>query len=445
VGFCIGAYIFLKKSVSYLTARAWGINISPISRFNINADRSGVPGAGGPRRVVGHNQVLASLEGRIPMAKGGTVKTALCAGGVGLLAGLLVIFIGIVGVITRSKPEAPEPTYAQLQEAAFMGMTRGDWIFKKMEPNQVLGRIAVVQSQTGDLEATIGKIEDKNLRVDAVRNQAVYDYLHNKVGPTERPTAADIDAAKKIALSIKDQLLRADALRRVGEVQLRADPAGAKITLQEAVTAVNAPVPPTFEPPPPLFNPTTLLWPVGLAIFGILLALCLKPLIEGLAPARGRVVAEEEEEEEDEDEEKAEAVPAEAMPAEAVPEPAMAAEMPVADVPMEPVAAEVPAADMALAAPPGAPPSQLARAGADVAPGAAAAVDPKKTMIGRAGPANPTMLTRSGPANPTMLASKGPAAKTQLAQEGALPTKIADQPDALPLPNLPPTGKTQKK
>lgn len=380
------------------------------------------------------------------MAKGGTVKTALCAGGVGLLAGLLVIFVGIVGVLTRTKPEAPEPTYAQLQEAAFMGMTRGDWIFKKMEPNQVLGRIAVVQAQTGDLEPTIGKIEKEKLRVDAVRNQAVYDYLHNKVGPTERPSPADIATAKGIAMSIQDQLLRADALRRVGEVQLRADPAGAKVTLQEAVTAVGAPLAPAFEPPPPLFNPTTLLWPVGLAIFGILFALCLKPLLEGLTPARGKVVAEEEEEE-DEEEEKAEAAPAEAMPADAVPAEAMPAEMPVAEVPMEPVAAaEVPAAEMGMAPPPGAPPSQLARAGVDAAPGVAAAVDPKKTMIGRAGPANPTMLAKQGPANPTMLAMKGPAAPTQLAQEGALPTKVADQKEGLPLPNLPGgPGKTQKK
>src|SRR5262249_40244984 len=182
------------------------------------------------------------------------IRPALLAAGIGLVVGLLIIYTGIVNVVTHAKPEAPEPTYAQLSEAAFMGMTRGDWIHKKLEPNHILGRIAVVQSQTGDLETTVAKIEKDKLRIDAVRNQAVYDYLHNKVGPTEKPAAADIEAAKKIAMSIQDQLLKADALRRVGEVQLRADPAGAKATLQEAVTAVGAPLAPAFEPPPPLFN-----------------------------------------------------------------------------------------------------------------------------------------------------------------------------------------------
>jgi hypothetical protein len=380
------------------------------------------------------------------MAKSGdTMRTALCAGGVGLLAGLLVIFIGVVNVVTRAKPEAPEPTYAQLQEAAFMGMTRGDWIYKKLEPNQILGRIAVVQALTGDLETTIPKIEKEKLRLDAVRNQAVYGFLHNKVGPTEKPSPDDIAAAKQIAMKIENGLLKADALRQIGEVQIRSDPAGAKATLNEAVVAVGAPMAPAFEPPPPLFNPTTLLWPVGLAIFGILFALCLKPLLAGLMPAgRGKAVAASEDEEEDEDEEKARAVdvmPAEAMPAEAVP---AADAMPVADVPMEPIA-EVPAIpDGGLAAPAPLPGSQLSRAAGE-APGAVAALDPKKTMIGRTGPAQPTMLAKQGPAQPTMLATKGPAVPTQLAQEGALPTKMAGPQDALPLPNLPPTGKTQKK
>ncbi len=118
--------------------------------------------------------------------------------------------------------------------------------------------------------------------------------------------------------------------------------------------------------------------------------------------------------------------------------------MPVAEVPVEPVA-EVPVmADGGLAAPAPAPGSQLSRAAGE-APGAVATLDPKKTMIGRTGPAQPTMLAKSGPAQPTMLATKGPAAPTQLAQEGALPTKVAGSQEALPMPNLPPTGKTQKK
>lgn len=375
------------------------------------------------------------------MSKGGIIRPALFAAGIGLVIGLFMIYAGIVNVVTRAKPEAPEPTYAQLSEAAFMGMTRGDWIHKKLEPNQILGRIAVVQSQTGDLESTVAKIEKDKLRVDAVRNQAVYDYLHNKVGPTEKPAAADIEAAKKIAMSIQDQLLKADALRRVGEVQLRSDPAGAKATLQEAVTAVGAPLAPAFEPPPPLFNPTTLLWPVGLAIFGFLIALMLKPLLAELTPARGKAVAEHEEAEEEEEGETEEA--AEAPPAE-VP---MAEPPPVVDVPMagedvaaEAVAAEALEGEMPLVAPP--PPlgsSALSRAAQEQQAGElAATADPKKTMMGRQ--AVPTQLARQQP-KPTQLARQAPAKPTMIAPAQALPTKMADNPDGMDLP----TGKTVKK
>ncbi len=249
-----------------------------------------------------------------------TVRTALCAGGVGLLAGLLIIFIGVVNVITRAKPEALEPTGLQVSDAGFLGVTRGDYIHKKMEGNQVLGRIAMVQSRTGDLETTVAKIQADKLTPDLVRNQGVYNYLEHRVGPTDKGSPADYEAALKLARSIQNPLFKADALRAVAEYQLRGYPDEGKKTLNEAVTALGAPVAPELEPPPPLFRPITLLWPVGLAIFAILFALCLKPLLAGLMPAgRGKAAAEEEDEEEDEEEAKAaEAVPAEAMPAEAI-------------------------------------------------------------------------------------------------------------------------------
>src|SRR5262249_17527318 len=224
---------------------------------------------------------------------------------------------------------------------------------------------------------------------------------------------------------------------------------GAKVTLQEAVAAVGTPFPPALEPPPPLFNPTTLLWPAGLAIFGFLIALMLKPLLADLAPGR-RVAAEEEEEEDEEEEEVAEAAPAEAAPAAEVPMAQPPTEMPpVVDVPMAEAPPEAAVEEMAVEgdvplAPPPVPagPSALSRTGVGEQVVGAAPADPKKTMMAaKAGGVPPTMLARKSAAVPTMLARPAPAKPTMITPTAAMPTKVADSPEPMALP----TGKTQKK
>jgi hypothetical protein len=389
------------------------------------------------------------------MAKGGgTVRTAVFGGAVGAVAGLLVIFVGIMSMLVGAKAEQKENSAEQRYQLSFLMRARDDWTSKVTDNDHVRGGIAVIQARVDDFDGAKQSIEKvTKLEKDIIADVAVYDYLwHKGFAKLEKPKQEEVDRAHKFASSIQNPLYKADALRRVAEAQILIDPEKAKPILREALAAVDA-SPKVPEPPPPTFNWLVLLWPVGLFVFGFVLVACLKPVIAGLAPPRGKVVAaeeEEEEEEEKEEEEKAkenvaaqaeaeavataEAVPADVMPAEAVP----------ADVvPMEAVAEPV-GSEMALGAPPPAPPSQLARAGAEAAAPAASA-DPKKTMVGRTGPAQPTMLARSGPAQPTMLAKQGPATPTQLAQEGALPTKVADAKEALPLPNLPPGGKTQKK
>jgi hypothetical protein len=379
------------------------------------------------------------------MSKGGILRTGGYAGAIGLLVGALVIFLGIVNVITEAKPKPiHEPSHRERGEAAFMSMARDDWIYKKKDGNHVLGRIADAQAQEGDLrdfEATVARIDAQELNPDVVRNVSVYDYLHHKVVSIEKPTLEAIEPAKKIAESIKDPLLKADALRRVGEVQLRADVGEAKKTLQMAANTITTPMPPPLDPPPPpLFNPTMLLWPAGLAVFGLLVGLCLHGLMGSLPGRATKVVAEEEEEEEEEEAPAA----AEAPLAEAPP---MAEPPPMVDVPVasDEVAAEAAAAEAFAGEVPfaGAPlpmgSSALSRAATEQQAGEmVAAADPKKTMMGRQ--AVPTQLARQQP-KPTQLARQAPAKPTMLAPVQAMLTKVAETDQPMELP----TGKTAKK
>ena len=343
------------------------------------------------------------------MAKATPVRRALFGAGVGLVLGALVIFVGLVSVLSGAKPVVQEPTYEQRLQTAFRNMARDEWTSKIKDPNLILARISVNQLRTGDMDTTLTRINEQQIPVDEIRTNAVYDYLNHMVQATEPPRPEVIKTAKEVAMKIQDPLLKADSLRRVGELELRLDPKAAAETFKAAAAAIPNPIVPV--PQPSLFNPIMLLWPVGLAIFGFLLVWLMLGVFDS---GTGKAVATDEDDDEEEEEtpRMAEAPMAEAPMAEAP----IVDDVPLADSPAPALAAPMPARPSAL--------SGAVPAGAAPVPGA----PDKKTMMARA-------------PQPTMLAKQGQA--TQLAKQG-VPTKLADTTEALPLDDKPVKTATKK-
>jgi hypothetical protein len=341
------------------------------------------------------------------MAGKGTFRVILCGALMGLTVGLLVAFSMFMTGFLAAKAKTPEVSPGQKQQS-FMAMARDEWSFKLNDPDSVLGRIAVVQIRTGDFEGakqTIEKIQ--GLDRNTVNNVGVYDRLYNKVSPTTPPDQAVIDSAKTLANSIQDPLLKADALRRVAEIEERISPDAARATLKQAAGVVTSAPPP--EPPPP-FNYWTLLWPAALTIFGLVFGALAYGLFGGgvAVPAKPKTRAEEEEdeEEEEEDEEEEKEEKADVDLVSQAPEPV--AEEPVAPPP-PPAPARAPAGapSATRTAPPAPQPaSQLAAA----QPQAGMSAEEKKTMMAKQ-------------AQATMLAKQAQA--TMLAKQASKPTQIA--------------------
>ncbi|MBL8795933.1 MAG: hypothetical protein JNM56_18675 [Planctomycetia bacterium] len=392
------------------------------------------------------------------------VRKVLCGAGIGAVIGLFIVFMAFIGTLTATTVErraeaghveSREKLQLQRSEASFQNMTRDEWLYKQKEPDHILGRISISQARSGDIDSAAKNIgELKKLDQDIVRNVAVHEMLHRvvqygKVDQPEQKLKPVLEKARTVAGGIKDPLLKADALRRIADVQEQymedtASKDQARAAYAEAAKLVlNRPVEP--EQSASWFNPWLLLWPAGLAIFAAMLLALLMPLLDMAAFARkpSKITAEDEgiEDEDDEDEKPAapvvevpvaEAPVAEvpdaeltAPPAEEVP---MAADMPMADVPM---AGDMAMAEMPAAAAP-APPSKMMTAAAQQPGAPAPGGNPDKK----------TMMARSGqPAAATMLA-KGAAAQTMLVKGGTA-TKLADSDEAMPLPDA--TRKTVKK
>lgn len=386
------------------------------------------------------------------------MRKVLCGAGIGALIGLLIVFMAFAGAMTAAtRLESREKLEQQRSEASFQNMTRDEWVYKQNKPDPILGRIAVSQARSGDIDSATKNIEAiKKLDPDIVRHVAVHEMLHRvvqygKVENPEQKLKPVLDKARTITKGINDPLLQADALRRIADVQEQymegpADKEQARKTYEDASKLVlSRPADP--EPTVYWFNPWLLLWPAGLAIFAAMLLALLMPIMDMAAFARkpSKITAEDEgveDEDDDEEEDQAPAAPPAAEvpdaeltapPAEEVPmatmEPAMPmAEMPMADVPMASDLADVPM-------PAAAPPSKMMSAAAKQPAVPAASGNPDKK----------TMMARSGqPAAATMLA-KGAAAQTMLIKGGAA-TKLAESEDALPLPDdAAGTRKTVKK
>jgi len=395
------------------------------------------------------------------------VRKVLCGAGIGALIGLLIVFMAFASAMTATTAlESRERLQQQRSEASFQNMTRDEWVYKQKEPDHILGRISVSQARSGDIESANKNIgEIKKLDPDIVRNVAVHEMLHRvvqygKVDQPEQKLRPVLDKARTITNGIKDPLLKADALRRIADVQEQymdgpADRDQARKTYDEAAKLVlTRPADP--EPTVYWFNPWLLLWPAGLAIFVAFLLALLMPLFDMAAFARkpSKITAEDEgvEDEDDEEEEKAKAVAAPiaevpdaeltAPAAEEVPMATMQTDMPMADVPM---AGDMPMADVPVPAA-AAPPSKMMSAAAAAPPSkmmTAAAQQPGAPAPG-ANPDKKTMMARSGqPGAATMLA-KGAAAQTMLVKGGAA-TKLAESDEAMPLPDEGGPRKTVKK
>src|SRR5205085_2274525 len=141
------------------------------------------------------------------------------------------VFYMFMSGFLASQTKAPEVTLEQKQRA-FMATARDEWSNKQMEADDVLGRIAVIQTRSGDTEGarqTTDKILMLNKNI--ISSNAVYDFLYSKISPTEQSKEtiiAVIGRAKGLANSIQDPLFKADALRRVAEYEERVDAEAAK-------------------------------------------------------------------------------------------------------------------------------------------------------------------------------------------------------------------------
>jgi hypothetical protein len=353
------------------------------------------------------------------MAGKGTLRVVLCFGLMGLSVGLLVVFAMFMNAFLASQTKPPEVTLDQKQRA-FMATARDEWSNKQMELDDVLGRIAVVQTRSGDADGarqTTDKVQLLNKNI--ISSNAVADVLYNKISPTEtskETIVAVIARAKGLANGIQDPLFKADTLRRVAEYEEKVDAEAAKKTLHDAAQAALTAAPPPEKPGP--FNTWTLLWPAGLTVFGLVFGAALYGVFGGAAAApapapapvksKGKAAAEEEEEEEEEDEEEEEEQEKEGVelvgqaPAPAAAEPI--AEEPVAPPP--PAPAPAPARAPTRAVPPAAPQPAMAQAPAGMS------AEDKKTMLAKQ-------------AQATMLAKQAQA--TMLAKQASKPTQIAPE------------------
>lgn len=401
------------------------------------------------------------------MARSGWLGTACWGSSIGALVGLFIIFVAFLNAMTgATAPESRERIAQQRSEASFQNMTRDEWVYKQKDPDHILGRIAVSQARSGDISSATKNVEQiQKLDKNIVRNVAVHEMLHRvvqygKVEQPEKNLRPVLEKAKEIAKAIDDPLLKADALRRIADVQEQYmdDPQakeGAKALYAEAAKAVlNRP--PTEPPPTYYFNPWLIAWPVGLAIFAGALFCLVRPLLGGLGAATSQATKAsedeegEEEEEKEEEEEEAKVKPAEAPPAE-TPVPAAETPAPPQEDALAELGSEAPLAATEPASPPAAgtaetteeaavslAPAPLPTASAPGSKLMAAAVQQAAGGPAGGSPDKKTMMAK--PAAATMLA-KG-AAKTQLARTGQV-TKLADSPEALPLPEerkTPPKG-----
>jgi hypothetical protein len=195
------------------------------------------------------------------------IRAALLGSALGALVGLLVVFVGIVNGLTGPRVGAPAAAAVGEEPAA------------RLDSETVLRRIAAVQARAGDFnaaQATVGLIPvDSNPDAqDLARNAIIEDYLFQKVR-REGGNDEVLANALKMAESIGNPLIKANALQQVAAQQERFDAAAAKKTLAQANQLAQGA--PWVSGRPPLFQVWLVLWPVGLAVFGFLFVLVGKP------------------------------------------------------------------------------------------------------------------------------------------------------------------------
>ncbi|MBY0526064.1 MAG: hypothetical protein K2R98_21900 [Gemmataceae bacterium] len=219
------------------------------------------------------------------MVHAGSLRAGLFGAVVGIVVGLLIIFISVVNALIGPRA-LPRDRAAEARAQASVAMA--DTGSRVPDSEQNLRRIAMVQARTGDIDGALTTINASKNPVpgskDAVKFDVVDDYLYQKVGNSLKPDKTVYTRARKIADSIENPLVKADALRRIASAQEPHDPEAAKKTLQEAVK-LTFDTPWTASDAPQIFNIWMLLWPAGLAIFGFLLVLFALPFVEAFAEA----------------------------------------------------------------------------------------------------------------------------------------------------------------
>lgn len=203
-------------------------------------------------------------------------KGSLCAAGyggfVGLVVGLLVVFVLFMNSLTG--PAAKEGSEAKTPRADFLLLVPETSYARLTDRDQTLARIAVVEARVGNLDealAVVGKVQ--NVDGDLVRKEIVVDLIREKVERDKKPSDAVQKNLLKVIEQIKNPVVKGETLRILAAAQ---DSQDAKKTLKEAsdLVAGQPSAPPEGRR---LFHPLWLIWPVGLAFFGFLLVLACKP------------------------------------------------------------------------------------------------------------------------------------------------------------------------